>query len=454
MPESSRKSFPSALKQIFTDDRIVMVIIFLNASLFIALDIDPGLFKKIGGWVGWIDFACVIFFIIEALIKISEDSFKGYLFKKDAQGNNDHWNKLDFFIVIASLPVVIEPFIEDIGSEYGWVGVIRVARVFKMTRVLRSLRLLQFTRDNSSKFLVGIKHPIYTLLVASGSNLLIGFMDVSADWTAEYDRYYPSVVIIIVTWLISRLYAVFHTARVNRGEIDSSNKVTGKILPKSLESIISSLVQFVIWTIGMLLAFDKAGYNTTTILAGVGLGGMAVALAAQDFIGNLIGGILLYFKDSFKVGHTIKIGGFEGEVVQLGISDIRIKNVSGKITSLPNKLFISEPIENYTEAELTSDTICLRIDKNQSSDKLKRATEIILEEARSNKYIKDDYSIRFGPMSANVHELYFEYYLDKKTLEEDKPFESDPLQELINGQNTAIYIKLVQALQREEIVLG
>lgn len=57
-------------------------------------------------------------------------------------------------------------------------------------------------------------------------------------------------------------------------------------------------------------------------------------------------------------------------------------------------------------------------------------------------------------MSANVHELYFEYYLDKKTLEEDKPFESDPLQELINGQNTAIYIKLVQALQREEIVLG
>ncbi len=204
----------------------------------------------------------------------------------------------------------------------------------------------------------------------------------------------------------------------------------------------------------MLLAFDKAGYNTTTILAGVGLGGMAVALAAQDFIGNLIGGILLYFKDSFKVGHTIKIGGFEGEVVQLGISDIRIKNVSGKITSLPNKLFISEPIENYTEAELTSDTICLRIDKNQSSDKLKRATEIILEEARSNNYIKDDYSIRFGPMSANVHELYFEYYLDKKTLEEDKPFESDPLQELINGQNTAIYIKLVQALQREEIVLG
>jgi hypothetical protein len=62
----------------------------------------------------------------------------------------------------------------------------------------------------------------------------------------------------------------------------------------------------------------------------------------------------------------------------------------------------------------------------------------------------DDHS----PMSANVHELYFEYYLDKKTLEEDKPFESDPLQELINGQNTAIYIKLVQALQREEIVLG
>ena len=454
MPESSRKSFPNVLKGIFTDDRIVMVIIFLNASLFVALDIDPELFEEIGGWVGWIDFACVIFFIIEALIKISEDSFRGYFFKKDAQGNNNHWNKLDFFIVIASLPVVIEPFIEDIGSEYGWVGVIRVARIFKMTRVLRSLRLLQYTRNNSSKFLVGIKHPVYTLLIASGSNLFIGFMDISVDWTAEYYRYYPSVIIIIVTWLISRLYAVFHRVRVDLDEKDQANNITRRLLPKSLESIISSLVQFVIWTIGLLLAFDKAGYNTTTILAGVGLGGMAVALAAQDFIGNLIGGILLYFKNSFQIGHTIKIGGFEGEVVQLGLSDIRIRDVSGRITSLPNKMFISEPIENYTEAELASDIICLRIDKNLSSEKLKKATEIILEEARSNKYIKDDYSIRFGPMSSNVHELYFEYYLDKKTLEDDKPHENDPLQELINGQNTAIYIKLVQALQSEEINFG
>jgi small-conductance mechanosensitive channel len=438
---TSRTDSPNnnLLKRIFTNDELVMVIILLNASLFIALDINPDLVNEIGNWVSWIDFACVIFFIAEALIKISEHRFKAYI--------NDNWNKLDFLIVIASVPVLVEPFMQNLGSEFGWVGVFRVARIFKLTRVLRSLRILQYTRNNPSEIFRKTKGAIYTLLIIAGSNLLIAWMDISPNWISEYYRYYPSAIIISITWIVSGLYSAIHEVHVNKEDNRSR-------IPQAVESIISALFQIFIWTIGLFFAFKKAGFNTSAILAGVGLGGMAVALAAQDFIGNLIGGILLYFKDSFKVGHNIKIGGYQGEVIKLGISDIRIKDTSGTVTSLPNKMFISEPIENFTEAELASDLICLTLDKKLSSKKLKIATELILNEAKSNQFIKDDYSVRFAPMSLNAHELRIEYYLDKDALINFEGNEKEPLQELINEQNTTFYIRIVEALESCEIYLG
>lgn len=109
--------------------------------------------------------------------------------------------------------------------------------------------------------------------------------------------------------------------------------------------------------------------------------------------------------------------------------------------------------ENKSKADLAPDKISIRIAKNVSSQKLKRATEIIIEQAKSNPYVKDDYSVRFGPMSEHVHELYFEYFLDNDTLEESHE-EKEPLKELVNEQNASIYVKIIEALQDEEIDLG
>lgn len=438
--KNNNRPFRNTLANILIKDDVVMFIILLNASLFIALDINPDLVNKIGPWVEWIDFACVVFFIVEASIKVNKNNFKGYL--------KDHWNKLDFFIVLASIPVLLEPFLHDIGSEYGWVGVFRVARVFRLTRVLRGLRIVRYTKDAPSEVFVKIKYPIYFLLIVAFSNLFIEIFDFSTDWISIYDRYYSSLIILSITWLISRLYSVVHEARIQPHLQKKETKIN-----EAYESIISAMFQIFIWTIGLMLAFEKAGYNTTTIFAALGLGGTAVALASQDFIGNLIGGILIHFKKSFKIGDDIAVGGFEGRVEKFGINDIRIKSLSGKVTSLPNKMFISKPLENKSKAKLAPDKISIRIAKNVSSKKLKRATEIIIEQAKSNKYIKDDYSVRFGPMSEYVHELYFEYFLDNNELNKLN-VDEEPLQELVNEQNANIYVKIIGALQDEEIDLG
>ena len=79
-------------------------------------------------------------------------------------------------------------------------------------------------------------------------------------------------------------------------------------------------------------------------------------------------------------------------------------------------MFISEPIENMSKADLAPDKILIKIAKNVSFQKLNKATQLIIEQAKSNPHIKDDYSVRFGPMTQHVHELCFEYFLDNETL--------------------------------------
>ena len=166
--------------------------------------------------------------------------------------------------------------------------------------------------------------PFYALLIIAGSNLLITLMDISPNWISEYYKYYPMNHQYYMDYF--RFVFCFSKLQIKKDD--------NRLMPEAVESIIRALFQIIIWTTGLLLAFQKVGFNTSTILAGLGLGGMAVALA-QDFIGNLIGGILLYFKDSFKLDITIsKLVDIKIKVTKLGISDIRISDTSGKITSV------------------------------------------------------------------------------------------------------------------------
>ena len=81
-------------------DKVVLPIIIINAIIFIALDIKPDIVLTTGAWIHWVDYACVLFFVFELIIKVNLTSFKDYI--------NDGWfNRLDFLIVFASFPVLL-----------------------------------------------------------------------------------------------------------------------------------------------------------------------------------------------------------------------------------------------------------------------------------------------------------------------------------------------------------
>jgi MscS family membrane protein len=119
-------------------------------------------------------------------------------------------------------------------------------------------------------------------------------------------------------------------------------------------SVAPLLVRFVkicIFCFAILFVLTAWGYNTTTILAGVGVGGLAVALAAQKTIENLFGGIALISDRPVLVGDLCQFGGQLGTVEDIGLRSTRIRTLDRTLVTIPNSQFSTMTLENYSKRD-------------------------------------------------------------------------------------------------------
>jgi len=116
----------------------------------------------------------------------------------------------------------------------------------------------------------------------------------------------------------------------------------------TLAPVLGKSCQIFFITIAALLVLQNLGYNVAGLLAGLGIGGLAVALAAKETLANLFGSIALLLDRTFQVGDTIKQGDVEGEVVNIGLRSTRVRTKEGYIVSIPNQLITNAAVTNLT----------------------------------------------------------------------------------------------------------
>jgi len=102
--------------------------------------------------------------------------------------------------------------------------------------------------------------------------------------------------------------------------------------------------------VGTLMIVQSLGYNVSTILQGLGIGGLAFALAAQDTIANLFGSLVVAIDQPFKIGETVKIGTHTGTVEDIGLRSTKIRLIDKSLVVMPNKLVSSEAIVNLSRS--------------------------------------------------------------------------------------------------------
>lgn len=121
---------------------------------------------------------------------------------------------------------------------------------------------------------------------------------------------------------------------------------TESTLDDALAPMATKVMKIFIVILGILIVMQNFGVNVMSVLAGLGLGGLALALAAQDTAANLFGSIMIILDRPFQVGDYIKVGDTEGNVVEVGLRSTRIRTLGTSIVTIPNATVAKEKIDN------------------------------------------------------------------------------------------------------------
>ncbi len=126
-------------------------------------------------------------------------------------------------------------------------------------------------------------------------------------------------------------------------------KTTESQIDDQLAPLATKTLKVLVVIIGILLVLQNVGVNVTALLAGLGIGGVALAFAAQDTVANIFGTITILMDTPFKLGDRIKIGETEGIVEAVGFRSTTIRTLYNSLVSLPNSVVAKEKIDNLTE---------------------------------------------------------------------------------------------------------
>jgi MscS family membrane protein len=164
--------------------------------------------------------------------------------------------------------------------------------------------------------------------------------------------------------------------------------------------------------VAVLILLDNLGFRVSTLLAGLGVGGLAVALAAQDTLKNLLGSIMILLDKPYKVGQRIVVKGHDGVVEEIGLRSTKMRLLTGHLTTIPNDEMARIDIENIGSRPHIRRLTNITIPYDTPPDKVERSVKIIeniLEdhEGMSPEFPPRVYFNEFNPYSLNILMIYW-----------------------------------------------
>tara|TARA_R110002096_G_scaffold332841_1_gene526842 strand:+ start:1016 stop:2044 length:1029 start_codon:yes stop_codon:yes gene_type:complete len=218
------------------------------------------------------------------------------------------------------------------------------------------------------------------------------------------------LIAICITWFAARFVNAVVEQYMEPAIEISESKSKKQLLP-----IITKVITVIIWMIGVIIAFDLIGYNLAGLIAGLGIGGLAFALAAKDYLQNIFGGISVFTDKPFKIDDRIKIDGFDGKVEEIGIRSSRIRTLSGSLVTIPNSMFISNSVENVALEPTRKIMLRLGLTYSTTPEKMNESMAILKEIVTDNQDIVTDEPIVFFENYADFSlVILFIYYIRKE----------------------------------------
>lgn len=153
-------------------------------------------------------------------------------------------------------------------------------------------------------------------------------------------------------------------------------------------SVFAGLLKAFLWVIGLILVLNNFGIEVTSLIAGLGIGGIAVALAVQNILGDLFSSFAIYFDKPFEVGDLISVGEHLGTVEKIGIKTTRIRALQGEEVVISNKELTSAQIQNFKKLDERRISFDIGVLYETSKENLKEVTEIIKDSVEETDKVR------------------------------------------------------------------
>lgn len=215
------------------------------------------------------------------------------------------------------------------------------------------------------------------------------------------------LVMLDIIWFVLKFIDSFFERIIKPITSKTKTKLDDQLVPwlkKGLKITLTCL--------GVIIILDNMGIDVFALLAGLGIGGIAFAFAAQKTIADAFGGISILFSRPFVIGDTIKFGGgnYTGKVEEIHLRHTKVRDLDKQLVIVPNSILAGEIITNITEAQKKKVTWTIRITYDSTIKKLELAEKIISDAIKHCELCDEEFTVafqEFGASSLNILVIFY-----------------------------------------------
>lgn len=270
-------------------------------------------------------------------------------------------------------------------------------------------KVFEFFFENYARKLVGKTETRWDDMLVEETESPISFLFMIGFFWATYTNlllsvttnYYLSTVFNIA-FLASFVWLFYNLTNVVTQYLDDLTAKTESKLDDQLVPLIRKTLKVFIVVIGIIFILQNNGINVTSVLAGLGIGGLAIALAAKDTLANFFGSITIFTDQPFQVGELIKTSNAEGVVEEVGFRSTRLRTLYDSVISVPNSILANTEIDNLGLRRRRRLNTTLNLTYDTSPQQMEAFVEGIKAIIKANDQINQtNYEVHFNSYGAH-----------------------------------------------------
>ncbi len=298
----------------------------------------------------------------------------------------------------------------------------------------------------TGKFLRCIERPLVLVLLSIAMYAASAFMNFTyAEETVEgvlvksrdlmplWLKMCKMMMSLGVGWFVYRLIAI-----VEYLLLKWTGKTHSQLDDQLVPLVRKTLRVVVVIMLGLFIAQNVFEWNIGALLAGLGLGGLAFALAAKDMVANLFGSVTIFADRPFQIGDRVVVGGHDGVVEEVGFRSTKLRTMVGTVVTVPNSVVANTSVENIAARPFLKRSLDIGLTYDTSPKQMQQAVEILKEmcQARQEHFPEDRQArVHFTDFAASSMNINVTYWFVPVEWSEFLTFNHDFNMELLSRFN-------------------